>query len=189
MKRSGIIILLVTFILGVVLFSCRKLPPLPDNYETLFAEPGNLEKVTVPCESELEDNVFFTDIYLNGSDTFYAYDVSNLDNYSYTKIVAEDYYAGVTVTVSFSWEFEYLYCIGKFLAGPSYISESQPASVELSSTESYYTDTYVMKENCYIYVENTKSQIIISLCGIELVPRYGAQNTDITLSGRIIYNK
>lgn len=190
MKKSSHVIVFITLIICVVFTSCRKLPPLPENYDTLFATPKGFDEIVIPCENDLTDNELFTDISINGFNEFNVTESSSYYSNDRYSIEVTDEIRKVSIELNFhkasNDEIEFS---NKYLASSSYTDSIHLATVKLSSTyNNYYTRSYNMIEDQYIYVKYTKSDVIISLCELKFMPTSGLQDV-ITLSGRIKYEK
>lgn len=190
MKRINIVTICLTLFICVALTSCSKLPPVPDNYNTLFATPRGFEEVEIECEESLVDNEFFTDKPINGSTNFAVTKLTSYNNNDRYSLTVTDQIRQVTFEINFHKPSnDELVFTNKYVAQSAYTDSIKYARVSLSSTyNTYYTRNYYLVEEDDIFVEYTKSDIYITLCGIKFSPSSNLEDI-YTLSGRIKYEK
>jgi hypothetical protein len=163
--------------------SCNKeLPAKPDNYDELFNSGShNSISITIPCDSNLQDNNYKLDTYIGAYNSFNVYQTDGYDHFDTYEVIAR--HSASTVTLNFeltdkpnSYRGRRVYNIS-----PQNYAGNNAVKVLLNKG---YSFSYKPFEDDVIYVDFTDSTMVFSLCEIKLSSN---GTSHITLSGRIIH--
>lgn len=183
--------------ISTVIFSCQKeLPPLPDNYSDLYPDAVIINtSIEIPCNDELEDNVFTTDKYCQGHVRFPVYQVSVNEGHREYQISTSHYWSNASVNIVIPDDPYYLRGSKEYTV--------YPGSSKSGSTKGLYDDYATFRfqyapafsivplfpiEESRIVVDFNDSTLVCSFCDMRVAPLSANVDDTVTLKGRIVVN-